>query len=110
MSESKFTKGPWEWFAELQIKFLKSSSTGQGFAHTAGLTEPTDTANANLIAAAPDLYESLTETRNALAAACRIIVANEITDEFLTETYACGLKDGVGVRADAALAKARGEK
>jgi hypothetical protein len=73
MSEqAKHTPGPWEWFTKVNgdgtrskefdgqsVKFLLGSD-GQGFAHTVGLNEPQDTANANLIAAAPDLLSAIT--------------------------------------------------
>lgn len=54
------TPGPWSWFVPVHgklsgMKFLFSGTNKQGFAHTVGLDEPEDTANANLIAAAPDL-------------------------------------------------------
>lgn len=65
VSGSSHTPGPWEWFTrretrlgEMCMKYLKGSD-GQGFAHTVGLHEPCDTANANLIAAAPDLLAAL---------------------------------------------------
>ncbi len=46
------------------MKFLVGAN-GQGFCHTVGLNEPEDSANANLIAAAPELLEAL---RDAVAA------------------------------------------
>lgn len=61
----KATPGPWMWFTEHKgdsdkphVKFLKSKVNNQGFAHTVGLSEPQDTANADLIAAAPELLEA----------------------------------------------------
>lgn len=100
-----FSPGPWEWFAgktcgeghgSMSMKFLKASS-GQGFAHTVGLSEPTDTANANLIAAAPDLLAALK------ALLCSI-------DELDTDTPHISLvplADALTV-ARAAIAKAEG--
>lgn len=61
---SAHTPGPWEWVKGnevrrgLSMKFLKGADN-QGFAHTVGLGEPLDTANARLIAAAPDLLAAL---------------------------------------------------
>lgn len=67
----KHTPGPWYWFTSLRLdkidpaeRYVKESgehlrhftgSNGQGFALTVGLSEERDEANANLIAAAPDL-------------------------------------------------------
>ena len=58
------TPAPWHFdkgndsHAGFSMKFLVGAD-GQGFAHTVGLDEPTDTANAHLIAAAPELLEAL---------------------------------------------------
>lgn len=55
------TPGPWRWFAGARadttkphMKYLVGANE-QGFGHTVGLQEPEDTANAHLIAAAPEL-------------------------------------------------------
>lgn len=66
--EHKHTPGPWDWFTGMDSNsaLIKSSSpgmrffvgaNGQGFAHTVGLPGEEDVANANLIAAAPDLLD-----------------------------------------------------
>lgn len=70
-------------------------------------------ANAHLIAAAPDMFASLKEMRDALAAAMRVIEAAtpdkaDIIDCFLDELKAAGVLNGVGVRATAAIANAEG--
>lgn len=62
MTMQMHTPGPWAWFtgknavdpSQPHIKFFHGAS-GQGFAHTVGLAEPEDTANARLIVAAPEL-------------------------------------------------------
>jgi hypothetical protein len=56
------TPAPWAWFTgkhpvdplRPHMKWLVGAD-GQGFAMTPGLNEPTDTANANLLIAAPEL-------------------------------------------------------
>lgn len=71
------------------------------------------TANADLIAAAPDLKASYLELREALAGAMRVLHDND-TDEldlcgkFVSEMARIGIKDEIGLRADYALAKAEG--
>lgn len=79
-------------------------------------------ANARLIAAAPELLESCKELRDALAAAMRVIVdldrlkrvgvADLLTDSreqrFVEELHAIGIKDGIGVRAEQAIQRAEG--
>lgn len=68
--QATHTPGPWTFFTECEatpdrpqtMKFLKGAD-GQGFAHTVGLSEPTDTANARLIAAAPELLGELKTVR-----------------------------------------------
>ena len=69
----KATPGPWMWFTEHKgdsdkphVKFLKSKVNNQGFAHTVGLSEPQDTANADLIAAAPTTAQQRDEFRRLL--------------------------------------------
>lgn len=69
MSEkAEATPGPWYWFTDVNtraqdrevwsIRFL-AGSDGQGFAHTVGLNPARDAANADMIAAARDMYEAL---------------------------------------------------
>ncbi len=52
------TPGPWTWFEDRGMKHFVGSDR-QGFAHTVGLHEPRDTANARLIASAPALLAAL---------------------------------------------------
>jgi hypothetical protein len=94
------TPGPWEWFttsdvSRPHVKFLKAAS-GQGFAHTVGLHEPVDTANANLIAAAPDLLAAL----KAIVA----VLQKEAPGTALNHYQ----YDAIGIQAHAAIAKAEG--
>ena len=63
-------------------------------------------ANAILWAAAPDLLNSLCETREAAMAMVRAIYNAGIVDEFMSAMEP-GF-DGFGVRASAAIAKAKG--
>lgn len=71
---SGHTPGPWEWYTNPirgekcltngpTMKFLVGSD-GQGFAHTVGLQEPQDEANAQLMVAAPDLLAALKRLRD----------------------------------------------
>lgn len=77
-------------------------------------------ANARLVAAAPDLLASCNELREALAGAMRVIHAHDngwrgatslgltsLTDIFVEEMARIGIANGVGVRADAAIAKTK---
>lgn len=59
----KHTPGPWTFesgksFRGMTTKFLIGDN-GQGFAHTVGLNEPEDTANAHLMISAPDMLAAL---------------------------------------------------
>jgi hypothetical protein len=65
-------------------------------------------ANARLIAAAPDLLEACRELRDGLAAAMRAIAICDGADAFIAELKNAGVTNGVGVRGDAAIAKAEG--
>lgn len=64
--------------------------------------------NQPLIAAAPDLLASCKELREALAASMRVLDAANLQDAFLEAMHAAGVVNGIGVRADAAIAKAKG--
>ncbi len=70
--KTKHTPGPWTWFTGFKknsaetiretgerIRFVMGGPNDQGLAHTVGLNEETDTANAHLIAAAPELLAAL---------------------------------------------------
>jgi hypothetical protein len=66
--------------------------------------------DALLIAAAPELLKSCKELRDALAGAMRVIVNHDcdVASAFEREMNRLGIKPGVGVRADEAIAKAEG--
>jgi len=91
MSETKFTKGEWSAWGERVGIIDKSDSQANGMMMEVAYIEKYDfpdeyIANANLIAAAPDMYAML---------------------EYLREDY--GLLTDVGKDIDKLLAKARGE-
>lgn len=72
---------------------------------------PITEANGRLMAAAPNLLSSCKELRDALACAMRVVVeygASDLNDRIMLEMVAAGIFPGVGVRADAAIAKASG--
>lgn len=107
---TKFTPGPWAAncydvggdrpVGDSGVRFWSISPNAEHYRgdvaschsaeHIGGITLTERDANAHLIAAAPDLYESLTE--------CRALLDGE-----------GGMSVGVRERADTALAKARGE-
>lgn len=116
------THGPWILdSAAAEGAVYCSDATGSIVARTRGdgfeyAPRPTEewTANARLIAAAPDLLASLKETREALAAAMRVIHAAvndkaDIIDDLVEAMTEAGITNGVGVRAGAAIAKAEGQ-
>lgn len=99
MSEAKFTKGPWEFGKERRWLFRDNLKHDGNFSSTTILKVDDDTfrpsdANANLIAAAPELYELLAQTAEYFSDADGID-----EDEYIYRQ---------NVRAT--LAKARGEK
>lgn len=65
-------------------------------------------ANANLIAAAPELLAALKEMREACAAGMRVLHIAGLEEPFLAEARAVGVTDGFGKRADELIAKAEG--
>jgi len=72
-----------------------------------GTETPCIKANAALISSAPELYQYLAEMREALAAAFRVIAqVPNLSLKLEAEFKHIGLKDGIGVRAQNALAKA----
>lgn len=99
MSEAKFTKGPWGNDRSIKVRGLNFLS------HCHYETEE-GRANALLIAAAPELYEALQIARDYVAA--------ELEDErqaykgYEASSNIMTIEEDLN-RADAALAKARGE-
>lgn len=96
MSETKFTPGPWDKFDLIVGRMIDNRHRYTSIASIYE-SEPgydgEDRANANLIAAAPDLYEALAD--------CIDIIETEAA-----QFYHCPAVDA----AKQALAKARGEK
>src|SRR5688500_13326590 len=87
-NRSTHTPGPWTWFisdrdaevfrlGEPTMKFLKGSDE-QGFAHTVGLKEPRDTANARLIANAPTMLALVRRIAGGCATAGDVFEARAI--------------------------------
>lgn len=78
-----------------------------------GATEDEKKANARLIAAAPELLSSVKELRTALACAMNVIAScndDLAVDAFTAMAKACGISDGIGVRANAAIEKTENSK
>ncbi|WP_226552947.1 hypothetical protein [Celeribacter naphthalenivorans] len=106
MSDTKFTPGPWRVGSDLEKICLNGDDkfTTNGWAKcVAKVTSPEWMGgtqafhNANLIAAAPDLYEALS-------------VVLDAADDRLTDGLGHELPPMVRGKIEAALAKARGEK
>jgi len=108
MSDTKFTKGPWEIKPEeLERNYIRIRGLNLGgkykIANVLGTCMDGKTydsieevrANAHLIAAAPDMYEALIITIGALKEVC--------------DVRGAPLPNSTILRAEAALAKARGE-
>ena len=120
MSEAKFTKGPWtiehdREFDECIIYAEREEDRVVICEVSTYVTVSNDDncidvdqiiANANLIAAAPDMYEALDHLR---------IVAQKVCDDFCCgagcsqDARDCKLEGGL-IRAEIALRKARGEE
>ena len=121
------TPGPWRWFNHIHdsrvgnerfeqrisdepsMKYLIGAD-GQGFAHTVGLREPRDRANAYLLAAAPDLKAACEAAESAIGAT---IAAHE-SDPFRShldpaQRFQGDLRNSLGLlRAALALANGGG--
>ena len=103
-----FTPGPWDadwWYWVIrdlhnQPAFERGEKDGHGYPGFDG----DNTANANLIAAAPDLYEALDEVRVHIAAD----IENEERRDEPNEQRLALFKRRLAM-ADTALARARGE-
>lgn len=97
------TPGPWTFFERDSMKYLVGAD-GQGFAHTVGLLEPRDTANARLIAAAPALLEALEATLPSLESCDVPDLPNEGDVVFWLER-----RDHALQQARVAIAQAKGQ-
>ena len=102
MSETQWTPGPWAVKWETNVFGGERLVAGTG-GHTSNISdvEPENRANANLIAAAPELYAALERAKQCVA------THDHAFEESVTEFEAllkCWLED-----ANAALARARGE-
>jgi hypothetical protein len=108
--KTAFAPGPWK-SAGLIIYAADGSPVASLLASHRAVEEWY--ANAPLIAAAPELLASTKELRAALAAAMRVIsneaCVDQATDAFIAELAHLGIPDGIGVRADAAIARAEGK-
>ena len=101
MSETKFTPGPWRY--EYEDGYCGELIGANGGMICTFTDEPNE-ANANLIAAAPDLYEALKEVLLAERLGTRPPETAMQAEEKLDR-----IKHAV-IKAEAALAKARGEQ
>ena len=66
MSEAKFTKGPWKvvdngHFLQISFPWENNPNVIDRYCRSVADIHNNDTANANLIAAAPDMYDALEE-------------------------------------------------
>ena len=113
MSETKFTKGPWRATYDSQLQAAIEIYNTEDRVMVAVLPDRGTIeamseieANANLIAAAPDMYEALEHLR---------VAAQKVCDDFCCgagcsqDARDCKLEGGL-IRAEIALRKARGEK
>ena len=103
MSETQWTPGPWAVKWETNVFGGERLVAGTG-GHTSNISdvEPENRANANLIAAAPELYDALAELKRLLTGAdVRILGENIATDIVASIVFD---------KADRALARARGEE
>jgi len=136
---SAWTPGPWVFDGEVAVKSAPltkaiSYTTADGTTHhgETGLVAlvyacapdgdfktGTVDANARLIAAAPDLYASVRELREAVAAAMRVVAdldtmhllgasAEARQQRFADELKIAGVANGFGKRADDLLARING--
>ena len=95
MSETKFTPGPWEtdfFNVEDQGVYMVRDSLNQAvcqcftqypFAGKPGITDDEAEANANLIAAAPELYEALRGVVQEACGTCAMMHVNPETYDFI---------------------------
>ena len=99
MRETAFTRGPWSWSFyngfDGEASLMEGPEGDQHGSILEGVVfvmfdDGENLANANLIAAAPELYEALQKARNTLSG--------------------CGMSNIAADICDAALAKARGDQ
>lgn len=98
----KPTPGPWTVTA-IRGGYLIESATGRVVRGAGGVKTEAD---ANLIASAPGLAEALRECLTALKVAMNVIYHAGLSESFIAECEARGVRDGIGVRAQAALSAA----
>ena len=114
MSEPKFTKGPWEATYDSQLQALIEIYNTEDRIMVATLPDrgtveamPEIEANANLIAAAPDMYEALEEVRHLVCATCSKYEQFCESGNRLTTEIPCNACESKVFKA---LRKARGEE
>lgn len=107
MSETKHTPGPWSWWPDSCGGMVTQDKTALHIACPNRLVAYD--ANGRLMAAAPDLLAACEELEASLVIALNVIADNGMTGAFVAQCQAKGIKNGVGVRGHAAIAKARGE-
>ncbi len=100
----KHTPGPWDYdMGDFSIYALNDGMPIAAIDNQQHGNE----ADAQLIAAAPELLASLKETRTALAAAMHAMDVS-VAAVFVQNLASAGVADGVGVRAQVAINKAEG--
>lgn len=104
-------KGPWLIVGELEDAYIAiQDADGNLVCELTPYVDewtPEELANIQLIAAAPELLESLMEMREACAACFRVIATQEgLVDAAEREFTSARLREGFGVRAQDAIAKA----
>jgi hypothetical protein len=110
MSETKFTKGEWKATYDMDGDFIicADDTTLAGVGDYGGTSKVEDEANAHLIAAAPDLYASVSEFLAMRQAVIDVGGAQGPLDQQLIDKFA-EMQIGVVHRARAALRRSRGE-
>ncbi len=109
---TKFTPGPWEVSGEIgsiEIKAFVTDTRSSVYIHIDNGWEE-DLPNANLISAAPDLYESCSEMTRVLSSLVRSMCEELDTDTLTRVLLGADERiNGFGVRSKTAMTKARGE-